>query len=649
MNKAPGGVGTMLLLSDGSVMVGDSNSASKSWYRLQPDSNGHYVHGTWTVLPNSNCPHGFFASQLLMDGRVFVAGGENPNPPTSAFGSGCAYPAQSDGTVGQQNTGVDTELYDPVANEWTKFLNINGKTVNPADPPTALIDPTQNTNFPSLCGTQSFADMISETLPDGRVLMAPVCPKNCGDTLIFDPKSYNPSIAGSGWLPQAAPLANTGGNAFSCNQQEATWVKLTDGSILTADPPVLPGDNQTSERFFQNQWVTGVPLGFSLFDTEFGYTTNLGSDGEEGPAFLLPNGNAFLIGGAPVTGLYIPGAPQAFYAWTPASLAPMGPATGQASLSADDAPGATMVNGKILLALNFAATPVFPLPTPIFFYEFDPFQNTFAEVPGPGNSGAPSVWSDCGATTMLVLPDGTVLMPSGCDNTQLYVYQPSGQPLTQGQPSISGISFNSGTSFHLNGLGLTGISEGASFGDDAQMASNYPLVRLTDSGGRVQYARTFNWSSTGVQVSGTESTDFSVSQKVLAATQPYSLQVGVNGYWSASVPFPCQSGESWNASASKCEATTVAVCTTAGRTSGCPKSEYCVTPGGYVGGPVEGCKCLRCSSQVVGPCIGKLCACTSPGPTSGCPTGYYCTEPGITQCHCLQCTLQPSGGGTPGR
>src|SRR5579884_22971 len=36
----------MMLLSDGTVMVqGGGNSASSSWYRLSPDSQGHYVQG----------------------------------------------------------------------------------------------------------------------------------------------------------------------------------------------------------------------------------------------------------------------------------------------------------------------------------------------------------------------------------------------------------------------------------------------------------------------------------------------------------------------------------------------------------------------------------------------------------------------------
>lgn len=81
-----------------------------SWFRLTPASDGDYVNGTWTSIPNSNCPHGDFASQVLTDGRVFVAGGEAPNPPSGL--PGCSGPGQSD-------AGVDTEIYDPVADAWT--------------------------------------------------------------------------------------------------------------------------------------------------------------------------------------------------------------------------------------------------------------------------------------------------------------------------------------------------------------------------------------------------------------------------------------------------------------------------------------------------------------------------------------------------
>ena len=58
----------------------------------------------------------------------------------------------------------------------------------------------------------------------------------------------------------------------------------------------------------------------------------------------------------------------------------------------------------------------------------------------------------------------------------------------------------------------------AAYGDDAQMPSNYPIVRLTDTSGNIYYARTSNWSSSGVQTGAQVlSVDFTI---------PASLPVG---------------------------------------------------------------------------------------------------------------------------
>ena len=67
-----------------------------------------------------------------------------------------------------------------------------------------------------------------------------------------------------------------------------------------------------------------------------------------------------------------------------------------------------------------------------------------------------------------------------------------------GVPTITDITENPDGSFLLSGTLLDGISEGAYYGDDAQMSSNYPIVRLTDAAKDVYYARTYNWSNTGV-------------------------------------------------------------------------------------------------------------------------------------------------------
>ena len=74
---------------------------------------------------------------------------------------------------------------------------------------------------------------------------------------------------------------------------------------------------------------------------------------------------------------------------------------------------------------------------------------------------------------------------------------------------------------------LNGISEGANYGDDVQMDSNYPLVRLTDGSGNVYYARTYNWSSTSVQNGNVVSTEVAIPVTLPAGF--YNLVVVANG------------------------------------------------------------------------------------------------------------------------
>lgn len=567
-NQPSGPIDLMLLLSDGSVMA-HSSATYTTWYRLTPDAYGHYVNGTWSTLHSSLCPHDQFASQVLHDGRVFVAGGELPSP--SGI-SGCAQTGQSD-------TGVDTEIYDPTSDSWTA-----------ADPPSSnpdLIDPQASPGNPTVCqyptsspplDKQGFIDMTSALLDDGRVLMAPVCPKSCGDTLIFDPTAFDSTKVGSGWS-FAGTLANTTNNSagaatqYSCSEQETSWVKLQDGSILTADPPSNPGVNQTSERFAPgtSQWVADQNLNFSLFNTEYGWSP----DGEEGPAFLLPSGEAVFVGASGILGTYTPAANGMPSSWRQDQLLLGGPATAGAVLGAADKPGVMMANGKILLALNFLSTPASSgydgnaFPAPVFFYEYDPsqpFNNAFTEVPGPGLAWNP--WSDCSGGSdnvyfnlMLPLPDGTVLMPSNCPLTNqrstVFVYTSGGPPLFQGQPVIdtgllrgvaagANVTQLSPNRFSITGTGFTGISEGASYGDDAQMASNYPLIRLTDVTGRVTYARSHDWKSSGVIENAPGGyAEFDVPW--LLPLGDYFLSVVVNGNASGPVVFHwCPPPFSWN-------------------------------------------------------------------------------------------------------
>ena len=87
---------------------------------------------------------------------------------------------------------------------------------------------------------------------------------------------------------------------------------------------------------------------------------------------------------------------------------------------------------------------------------------------------------------------------------------------------------------------FNGISQGADYGDDWQMPTNYPVIRLSkdnDLYGRlVYYARTYNWNSTGVmRGSAPDTTWFALPDGMPGGT--YELEVTANGIHSDTRPF----------------------------------------------------------------------------------------------------------------
>lgn len=432
----------MLLLSDGTVLAASGQPSSgtigSNWYRLTPTSSGSYLGGTWSTLASMHYQRLYYSSDVLPDGRVFVAGSEYGNGTNTA------------------------EIYDPVLNTWT-VLPSPGQTLY---------------------------DSASTILPNGNVLVAPVFPSSSGRTLIYSPVS-------NAWF--------TGPKLFrGNNQDEASWVKLPDGSILTVDPF---GTN--SERYIpaQNKWINDSKVPVALYDS---------FDSEMGAALLLPSGKAFYLGATGNTAIYTPSGNTNLGSWAAGPVIPGG-------LTTPDAPAAMMVNGKILCAVSAAPATNGDFPSPTSFYEYDPVANSFASVTGPtGATFANSPFE----MRMLALPDGNILFSAS--SKKLYLYSPGGTPLAAGQPAITGFSTNADGSYHLTGTLFNGISQGAAYGDDAQMDSNYPLVRMTNGTGTVYYCRTTNWSSTGVMTgSSVVSTDFRLPAGL--ASGAYSLVVVANG------------------------------------------------------------------------------------------------------------------------
>ncbi|MGN6368023.1 MAG: hypothetical protein ACTHN5_07165 [Phycisphaerae bacterium] len=455
-HPAPGQVTAMYLLPDGRVLAqGGPQQISNRWEILTPDAQGHYVDGTWSSAASSNYARLFYSSQILQDGRLFVAGSEYDENISSG-------PPFNNPTAVTKNA----EIYNPLTNTWTML---------------------PNQNFGALF------DCASEILPDGRVLMVPVEPATPFGTLIYDPQT-NTFTAG--------PAQLRGINAPALSGDEEGLVKLPDGSILTVDGA------HTSERYIPslNQWVNDGPVPVNLYD--------LNSD-EIGASALLPNGKVIWFGGTGRTAIYTPSGNNNPGTWTTGPTIPGGKI-------AEDSPATVLADGNVLFMASASEEAAGT------FYLYNPITNTITTT-----TQIPSFLDPPFVSRFLNLPDGTILT---CHtDSQLYIYNPNTPALAAAAPVLSSIVRNTGGTFTASGTNFNGINEGSSYGDDAQMSTNYPLIRLT-SGSNVYYARSFGWNMTGVVTGDAPAfTNFSLPANLPQGA--YQLQVVTNGVASNAMTF----------------------------------------------------------------------------------------------------------------
>jgi hypothetical protein len=191
-------------------------------------------------------------------------------------------------------------------------------------------------------------------------------------------------------------------------------------------------------------------------------------------------------------------------------------------LNIADGPAVLEPNGKVLMM----ASPGFG-DTPSTFLEWDGQQLTEAP-PAPNAANDGSFYGN-----FLVLPTGQILFT---DFFFVSVYNPTGSYNRAWAPRIDSAprAVNPGGSYVISGRLFNGMSQGAAYGDDAQSATNYPLVRITNKAtGHVFYSRTHDHSSMAVGSNARVSTHFDVP-----ATQESGasrLEVIANGIPSAPV------------------------------------------------------------------------------------------------------------------
>jgi hypothetical protein len=197
--------------------------------------------------------------------------------------------------------------------------------------------------------------------------------------------------------------------------------------------------------------------------------------------------------------------------------------------TAQDAPGALLPSGHVLVAASGGAANGGYSNPPVAFFEFD--GRKFISEPTIPNAAQ----DVSGSISLLLLPTGQVLSVDGSLDVEIYTpdagdadhegeSREDWRPVVIWTPRLLG----PGKSYVLEGIRLNGMSQGSSFGDELQDATNYPLVRLINvRTGHVFYCRTHDHSSMAVASDRVSSTHFDVP----AAVEPglSRLEVVANG------------------------------------------------------------------------------------------------------------------------
>jgi hypothetical protein len=173
-NQAPFSPGSMLLQTDGTVLVHDDNTGN--WWRLSPAYSGGYLNGTWSQI--ASMPSGYaplyFASAVLPSGQMIVEGGEYNGGDTEV----------------ETNRGA---IYNPITNTW--------KSVSP----------------PTGSGWSEIGDAPSSVLADGQFMLGTCC--SSSEALLN---------------PTTLTWTATGTNKADVNDEEG-WTLLPSGQLLTVD------------------------------------------------------------------------------------------------------------------------------------------------------------------------------------------------------------------------------------------------------------------------------------------------------------------------------------------------------------------------------------------------------------------------------
>ena len=236
--------------------------------------------------------------------------------------------------------------------------------------------------------------------------------------------------------------------------------------------------------------------------------------GEEiGPQELLPNGTVFVAGANGKTAVYHPGNGT----WV---LGPTFPIAGSVQLDAADGPATVLTNGTVLLP---ASPGLYKAPATLFIFN----GKKLAAIPGPPNAPNDSTYN----MRLMMLPTGQVLETDGSADVEIYTPANKAIKVAAQRTSVPS-SLTHGNTYTIKGTRFNGMSQTNAYGDDAQEATNYPLVRIVNNAtGHTVYARTHDHTYMGVGSGRVVSTSFDVPATI--ETGASTLVVVANGVASA--------------------------------------------------------------------------------------------------------------------
>jgi len=356
-------------------------------------------------------------------------------------------------------------LYDPVADTWT--------TVSP---------PT---------GWKNIGDAPSAILPNGSYMLA--------EDMNFQEAIATISGTNVTWT-------STGSGKGDFNFEEG-WTLLPDGNILTVD----------------TNRPKGIANYYEIYNTVSGTWSTPGqtaqvlvsSSAEIGPAVLRPDGNVIQFGATGHNDIYntISGS------WT---AGPDFPVIGGAQYEVSDGSAVLLPGGNVLVHASPGGKP------PSHFFEFSMNAKGQAElyrVDDPKESN----YYGSQSGYFLELPTGQILFTDVIN--EVAVYTPKGSPKAEWLPVVSSVAttlVRGSTANSISGKKFNGYSQGSAYGDDAQQATNYPLVRFTNTAtGDVCFGRSYDFSTMGVWTKGTTSALFDIPNSCESGAS--TLQVVVNG------------------------------------------------------------------------------------------------------------------------